>query len=278
MTNTMKLREPGGDKTDGSTPTASLASDVEDLPLDSMGRPLLERSYTFFPQRRVLKSPDKQIGIMPGVQLPKLGIVRKGIPSLSDDGKRSYAVGISMHREKTNAMLQAQKYGKFDSPSMPTFKYPWVEQNRIDSYMNTRGLHLGQRTKTNLDEVQIRSRAVNYQWINRQSSNAIVWFQCAVYIVILLSLLFKRPHNLKSFLPALNNVSRSYFQRTVISTSRLVTGYLSKSGALVFVTCIKRVWPWNVIQRRSNKGRTNSKNKYLTYNLRVLVGLNYFYN
>ncbi len=170
----MKLREPGGDKTDGSTPTASLASDVEDLPLDSMGRPLLERSYTFFPQRRVLKSPDKQIGIMPGVQLPKLGIVRKGIPSLSDDGKRSYAVGISMHREKTNALLQAQKYGKFDSPSMPTFKYPWVEQNRIDSYMNTRGLHLGQRTKTNLDEVQIRSRAVNYQWINRQSSNAIV--------------------------------------------------------------------------------------------------------
>ncbi len=170
----MKLREHG-DKTDGSmsTPTASLASDVEDLPLDSMGRPLLERSYTFFPQRRVLKSPDKQIGNVPGVHLPKLGIVRKGIPSLSDDGKKSYAIGISMHREKTNALLQAQKYGKFDSPSMPTFKYPWVEQN-IDSYMNTRGLQLGQRTKTSLDDVQIRSRAVNHQWINRQSTNAII--------------------------------------------------------------------------------------------------------
>ena len=159
-TNSMKSRNLHG-TTDGTTGGSE------------QGRPLFERSYTFFPHRRVLKSPDKQFGIQNGIYLPGLspGMLRKGTPTkrlpLMNEVSKSLQKVPARHGHSQTTLVST-------FTSLPSIKCTDNKRDRVDSYIQARGLHIGTKANSNLSDYQFRSKAVNHQWTSKYASISIV--------------------------------------------------------------------------------------------------------
>ena len=168
-TNSMKSRNMSGTSTlDGRMGSSNLSDSSE-----TSVRPMLERSYTFFPHRRVLKSPDKQYGNPNGIYLPNVsaGLFRKSTPTK----KVPMMFGPDRKSQKVPARLSHKQTALASTfTSLPSIKYADNEKDRVDSYIQVHGLQQGSKPNSNLADYQFRSRAVNYQWASKYASKSVV--------------------------------------------------------------------------------------------------------
>lgn len=168
-TNSMKSRNMSSTSTlDGRIGGSNMSDSSE-----TSGRPMLERSYTFFPHRRVLKSSDKQCGINNSIYLPSLsaGLFRKSTTTK----KVPMVFGSDKKLQKVPARLGNKQTALASTfTSLPSIKYTDNEKDRVDSYIQAYGLRQGTKPNSNRADYQFRSRAVNYQWASKYASKSVV--------------------------------------------------------------------------------------------------------
>ena len=169
-TNSMKSRNTSSTSTlDGRMGGSNMSDSYE-----TSVRPMLERNYTFFPHRRVLKSPDKQYGTPPnGIYFPRVsaGLFKNSTPTK----KIPMVFGPDKRFQKVPARLACKQTALASTTtSLPCIKFADNEKDRVDSYIQARGFQQGSKPNSNLADYQFRSRAVNYQWASKYASKSVV--------------------------------------------------------------------------------------------------------
>ena len=169
-TNTMKSRNVSSSTS--ALDRKTIGSDLSES-FESSGRPLFERSYTFFPNRRILKSPDKQYGLTNGLYLPSLspGMFRKG----NTAKKMPMMFGLNRNSRKTPIRPITKKSSLASTfTSLPSINYSDNEKDRVDSYVQAHSLQQNSKPSSDLGDYQFRSKAVNHQWTSRYASKSVV--------------------------------------------------------------------------------------------------------